>query len=115
MYTVCLAFRAGIPLLIITRFWESYRDVACTIYPVIPEKEVFQKQLQNMLDQRAFANETGIPIDPDRPYGVSMSWLALAFAMLASGAQCGTLPAKERELTSQVYSKHRVLINLSSH
>lgn len=36
---------------------------------------------------------------------MSISWLALLFAVLASGAQCTSRLAKERELTSQVYSE----------
>lgn len=41
----------------------------------------------------------------DRPFGVRLSWLGLLFAVLASGCQSSDMPAKERELTSQVYSK----------
>jgi len=45
-----------------------------------------------------------LEIDPNKPYGVSLPWLSLVFAVFASGAQSSDLPAKERELTSQVYS-----------
>lgn len=38
-----------------------------------------------------------------RPFGVSIAFLGLLFAMLASGCQSSDLPSKERELTSQVY------------
>jgi hypothetical protein len=48
-----------------------------------------------------------VPTDEsnDKPFGVSLSWLALLFAVLASGSQSSDNPPKERELTSQVYSR----------
>jgi hypothetical protein len=41
-----------------------------------------------------------------RPFGVSIAFLGLLFAVLASGCQSSDLPEKERELTSQVYGEH---------
>ena len=38
-----------------------------------------------------------------KPFGVSVAYLGLLFAVLASGCQSSDLPSKERELTSQVY------------
>lgn len=37
------------------------------------------------------------------PFGVSIAYLGLLFAVLASGCQSSDLGSKERELTSQVY------------
>lgn len=38
-----------------------------------------------------------------KPFGASVAYLGLLFAVLASGCQSSDLPSKERELTSQVY------------
>lgn len=84
-------------------FWLTYRDIPCTIYPVVPDAEAFNSTLVYLLDTRREIARTGADIDPDRPYGVSLPWLALLFAVLASGSQSTGRPAKERELTSQVY------------
>ncbi|GMF73836.1 unnamed protein product [Aspergillus oryzae] len=43
-----------------------------------------------------------------KPFGVSIAFLGLLFAVLASGCQSSDLPGKERELTSQVYGECRV-------
>ena len=45
-------------------------------------------------------------------FGVSVAYLGLLFAVLASGCQSSDLPAKERELTSQVYGIYSFLIVL---
>lgn len=36
-------------------------------------------------------------------FGLSLAFLGLLFAVLASGCQSSDIPGKERELTSQVY------------
>jgi len=84
-------------------FWLTYRDIPCIIYPVVPDAQAFDQTLNYLLQQRAHMARTGAEIDPDRPYGVSLPWLALLFAVLASGSQSTGRLAKERELTSQVY------------
>lgn len=38
-----------------------------------------------------------------KPFGTSVAYLGLLFAVLASGCQSSDVPSKERELTSQVY------------
>lgn len=43
-----------------------------------------------------------------RPFGVTIAYLGLLFAVLASGCQSSDLPGKERELTSQVYGMFRI-------
>ncbi|KAK5941180.1 hypothetical protein PMZ80_006457 [Knufia obscura] len=84
-------------------FWLTYRDIPCIIYPVVPDKQAFDQTLNYLLQQRAHMTRTGAEIDPNRPYGISLPWLALLFAVLASGSQSTGRLAKERELTSQVY------------
>jgi hypothetical protein len=89
------------------RLFASYRDVACTIYPVIHDTVSFEANLNTILMHRAFVGGVHRPSTDgvERPFGMSLSWLGLLFAVLASGCQSSDIPAKERELTSQVYSK----------
>ena len=75
------------------------------MYPVVADAAAFENTLNLLLTNRARTDDDTRSIDPDKPYGVQMSWLALLFAVLASGVQSSSLPAKERELTSQVYSR----------
>jgi hypothetical protein len=42
-----------------------------------------------------------------RPFGMSLAFIGLLFAVLASGCQSSDLPSKQRELTSQVYGMSR--------
>lgn len=88
---------------LIEEFWIAYRDTACTIYPVVPDKAKFESKLKLMLQNRQQSRNSINAVDPNRPYGVSIQWLSLLFAVLASGTQSTDRPAKERELTSQVY------------
>lgn len=87
-----------------SRFFVGYRDVSGTLYPVVPDAASFEDTLLFMLSNRSRALRDNLELDPNKPYGVSLAWLSLAFAVFASGAQCADRPAKERELTSQVYS-----------
>lgn len=87
------------------RFFVCYRDVACTIYPVVADTHKFSTTLFLMLSNRGRHNRDNMEIDPTKPYGVSLPWLSLMFAVFASGSQSSDRPAKERELTSQVYSE----------
>ena len=58
-----------------------------------------------MLQNRAFSGGRYVETKDgaDKPFGVSLSWLGLLFAVLASGSQSSDRPPKQRELTSQVY------------
>ncbi|RVX66451.1 hypothetical protein B0A52_09681 [Exophiala mesophila] len=84
-------------------FFICYRDVACTIYPVVADTHKFSTTLFLMLSNRGRHVRDNMEIDPTKPYGVSLPWLSLMFAVFASGSQSSDRPAKERELTSQVY------------
>ncbi|OAP61621.1 hypothetical protein AYL99_03824 [Fonsecaea erecta] len=84
-------------------FFVAYRDIACTIYPVVPDASSFEDTLHFMLSNRARALRDNLELDPNKPYGVTLPWLSLVFAVFASGSQSSDRPAKERELTSQVY------------
>lgn len=86
-------------------FFFYYRDIAGAIYPVLPNFQQFEISLDLLLQRRASMG--GIyhtDSDPTQgAFGVSLAYLGLLFAVLASGCQSSDLPAKERELTSQVY------------
>ncbi|EXJ60551.1 hypothetical protein A1O7_04704 [Cladophialophora yegresii CBS 114405] len=84
-------------------FFVAYRDIACTIYPVVPDVSGFEDTLHFMLSNRSRHIRDNLELDPNKPYGVTLPWLALVFAVFASGSQSSDRPAKERELTSQVY------------
>jgi hypothetical protein len=89
------------------RFFYFYRDIAGTLYPVLVDVPGFEKNLETFLHNRAAAGgvlKTGDSrLFPQRPFGMNMAFIGLLFAVLASGCQSSDLPAKERELTSQVY------------
>ena len=65
--------------------------------------------MEMMLQNRAQADDLYTSATDgvsDKPFGVSLTWLGLLFAVLASGSQSSNLPGKERELTSQVYGRN---------
>ncbi|KAI9035086.1 putative C6 transcription factor [Aspergillus affinis] len=86
-------------------FFFFYRDIAGAIYPVIEDTALFEMNLNLMLQNRASIGGTYRADDDQaqKPFGVSIAFLGLSFAVLASGCQSSDLPGKERELTSQVY------------
>ncbi|KAJ5182506.1 hypothetical protein N7492_000122 [Penicillium capsulatum] len=86
-------------------FFFYYKDIAGAIYPVLEDVRDFENSLELLLQNRIAsggvyredANEA------QNPFGVSIAYLGLLFAVLASGCQSSDLGSKERELTSQVY------------
>ncbi|KAJ5688869.1 hypothetical protein N7462_003261 [Penicillium macrosclerotiorum] len=86
-------------------FFFCYKDIAGAIYPVLEDIHEFENSLRLLLQNRTAsggvyredANEA------QNPFGVSIAYLGLLFAVLASGCQSSDLGSKERELTSQVY------------
>ncbi|KAI9933147.1 hypothetical protein MW887_007618 [Aspergillus wentii] len=86
-------------------FFVYYRDIAGAIYPVLEDVNQFEMNLDLLLQSRASMGGM-YRADADsaqRPFGVTIAYLGLLFAVLASGCQSSDLPSKERELTSQVY------------
>ncbi|KAL4746969.1 hypothetical protein BDW72DRAFT_183794 [Aspergillus terricola var. indicus] len=86
-------------------FFCYYRDIAGAIYPVIEDVVLFERQLDLLLHNRNAAGGVYKANDDhaQRPFGMSIAFLGLLFAVLASGCQSSDLPGKERELSSQVY------------
>jgi len=93
-------------------FFRYYRDLGNIIFPGVADLSAFESELTVFLMTRA--EQSSIPrtdVDPvpgvteGSIYDKNLQWIGLLFAVLASGCQCSGLPRKERELTSQVYSK----------
>lgn len=95
-----------------SRFFYYYRDIAGAIYPVLEDEYQFERKVDLLLRSRASTGGTyRADIDQaQKPFGVSIAFLGLLFAMLASGCQSSDLPSKERELTSQVYGMFPVFL-----
>lgn len=88
---------------------------------MIEDTGLFEMSLNVMLQNRASIGGAYKADDDQaqKPFGVSIAFLGLLFAVLASGCQSSDLPGKERELTSQVYGKisvdgNRSCANLAS-
>ncbi|BCS02628.1 Zn(II)2Cys6 transcription factor domain-containing protein [Aspergillus luchuensis] len=87
------------------KFLAFYRNIGAVLYPVLPDLVKFEADMNKLLQGRQAA---GGVYSPDanglvKPFGMSVSFLSLLFAVLASGSQLSDLPGKERELTSWVY------------
>lgn len=77
------------------------------LYPVLPDVDHFEDNLKQLLEGRRRA---GGMYEPDKsglikPFGMSISFLSLCFAVLASGCQLSDLPGIQREMTSWIYGK----------
>ncbi|KAJ5223371.1 hypothetical protein N7468_007913 [Penicillium chermesinum] len=87
------------------QFFYYYRDISGAIYPVIEDITKFENDLELLLAKRLEAGGV-YREDGDQaqtPFGTSIAYLGLLYAVLASGCQSSDLGSKERELTSQVY------------
>jgi hypothetical protein len=86
-------------------FFRYYRDMAYVIYPGLAQLELFEEELNQFIVVRAANDAAGEGVTEQEVHGQDFHWLGLLFAVLASGAQSSQMQRKERELTSQVYSK----------
>lgn len=84
-----------------------YKDISGAIYPVLEDITEFENTLELLLQTRiSMGGEYRADADESqKPFGVSLAYLGLLFAVLASGCQSSDYGSKERELTSQVYGK----------
>lgn len=87
------------------RFFGFYKDIGAVLYPGLPNMRKVEDDLNRLLQNRA--NEGGI-YKPDssglmKPFGMSLPFISLLFAILASGSQLSDLSGSERRLTSWVY------------
>ncbi|KAL3447362.1 hypothetical protein BJX65DRAFT_96373 [Aspergillus insuetus] len=82
-----------------------YKGIGAVIYPVLSDLDKLESDMKRLLDGRKRA---GGVYRPDangavQPFGVSITFLSLCFAVLASGCQLSDLPGLSREMTSWVY------------
>ncbi|KAL2872536.1 uncharacterized protein BJX67DRAFT_11605 [Aspergillus lucknowensis] len=82
-----------------------YTSIGAVIHPVLSDIEQLEGDMRRLLDGR---KQAGGVYRPDvngivRPFGMSISFLTLCFAVLASGCQLSDLPGIQREMTSWVY------------
>jgi hypothetical protein len=87
------------------RLFYYYKDISGAIYPVLEDIFEFENTLELLLQTRTslggeYRSDTD---EAQKPFGVSIAYLGLLFAILASGCQSSDYGSKERELTSQVY------------
>jgi hypothetical protein len=89
------------------QYFRQYRDTAHVLYPGVVDIRQFESDLTHFLINRASrATKTNNePLTEQNVYGMSLHWVGLLFALLASGYQCSGIPRKERQLISQVYGK----------
>lgn len=89
------------------RFFRFYRDIGFVLYPILSDTVDLESGLHQLLWNRAQAGGQYRPNaeGPVKPFGMSLGFMSLLFAVLASGCQLSDLPASERELTSWVYGK----------
>ncbi len=85
--------------------FRYYKEMAYVIYAGVVSPEQLEADMTSFLINRSAQYGTEEGVSEAQIYGKSYNWLALLFAVLASGAQCSGMPRKERELTSQVYSR----------
>ena len=87
-------------------FFRCYKEMGYVIYAGIVSLEQLESDMTMFLINRAAQSSSDDGVTEQQIYGKSINWLALLFAVLASGAQCSAMPRKERELTSQVYCRY---------
>lgn len=74
-------------------------------YPGIVSVERFEQDLLSFLSKRSSGQHDGEE-SPTTMYGTSISWMALLFAVFASGAQFSPVMQKtQRDLISGVYGE----------
>lgn len=88
---------------LIRRYYQFYCDILLPLYPILANPEVFESQLQYFLSNRDEVLERA-DSNHEETYPYDASWLALLYAVLASGAQCLSTIDREAELNSKVFS-----------
>ncbi|KAL4785482.1 hypothetical protein BJX76DRAFT_346985 [Aspergillus varians] len=87
------------------KLFSYYKNIAAVLYPVLSDIDQFENDMKQLLEGRQRA---GGVYEPDRngllnPFGMSIAFLSLCFAVLASGCQISDLPGIQREMTSWIY------------
>ena len=91
---------------------KFYRDIGAVLYPVLGDTSTLARNMSQLLQGRAQAGGSYRPDanGPVKPFGMSLGFLSLLFAVLASGCQLSDLKVHDRELTSWVYSRSPELV-----
>lgn len=89
--------------------FRCYRDMGYIISAGIVSADSLEQEIMEFLTARTTQMSSPQAVTEQVIFGKRFTWLALLFSVLASGAQCSAMPRKERELTSQVYSKYSAL------
>ncbi|OKL56569.1 hypothetical protein UA08_08068 [Talaromyces atroroseus] len=86
------------------RLLRSYHDVRLTLYPVIADFGQFQKDVYTMLENRALQGLcTNNGMSGAEPFGYSIAFVGILFAVLASGCQVSDFTKDERISMCQLY------------
>jgi hypothetical protein len=75
--------------------------VRSTLYPVLADIDQFERDVEQLLRNRAQNNAMGVV----EPFGINTVFVGILFAVLASGCQLSDLPKKERMMLCQVYGR----------
>lgn len=94
----------GSSLLTPCRTFYAYRNVAYPFNPIIVDIDEFESDLCAYLDERHPSEDTGVNgLRPQKE--LSMGWMGLLLAVMASGTQFSTKSRSQRETISQAYGK----------
>jgi len=96
----------------VDRFFDYYKSIGAVLYPVLSDIAQVEQNVQQLLRNRAASGGRYHPDDngPMKPFGMSLGFLSLLFAILASGCQLSDMSASERELTSWVYGSFPIYL-----
>ncbi|KAI9708351.1 MAG: hypothetical protein M1820_004055 [Bogoriella megaspora] len=83
-------------------FFRYYRDTAHIIYTGVVDIQQMEADLTQFLLTRANTKDDDA-VTEESIFGMSLHWVGMMFAVLASGCQCSSMARKERELTAQVW------------
>lgn len=99
------------------RFLGFYKDIGAVLYPVLPDLSELERNMNRLLEGRR--RDEGVYRSNNeslvKPFGMSLHFLSLLFAVLAAGCQLSDLSDRDRELTSWVYGSYSYCDGLVSH
>ncbi|KAJ5815722.1 hypothetical protein N7474_007499 [Penicillium riverlandense] len=87
------------------RFLGFYKDIGAVLYPVLPDLFELERNTNRLLEGRRREGGVYRPNNERliKPFGMSLPFLSLLFAVLAAGCQLSDLSGRDRELTSWIY------------
>jgi hypothetical protein len=96
------------------RFLGLYKDISAVLYPVLPDLSELDRNTNRLLEGRRREGGVYRPNNERlvKPFGMSLPFLSLLFAVLAAGCQLSDLSSRERELTSWIYGSYPFAMDL---